>query len=212
MLVHVPVPEGHKEAVSYWGWPDESLSYTFPGAEGKPMQVHVYTRYSAVRLVLNGKTITEQNVSPQTKLTATFTINYQPGVLKAIGLQNGKAVDSVVLQTAGNPARIRLTADRSQIHASRSDLAYVTAEVLDTKGQLVPNAALPLHFSISGSGEIIATGNANPSDMESMQKPQHETFEGKCLIIIRPKGNAGKIMLKAEGEGLTAGEVVIETE
>ena len=212
MLVHVPVPEGHKEAVSYWGWPDESLSYTFPGAEGKPMQVHVYTRYSAVRLVLNGKTITEQNVSPQTKLTATFTINYQPGVLKAIGLQNGKAVDSVVLQTAGNPARMRLTADRSQIHASRSDLAYVTAEVLDTKGQLVPNAALPLHFSISGSGEIIATGNANPSDMESMQKPQHETFEGKCLIIIRPKGNAGKIMLKAEGEGLTAGEVVIETE
>ena len=212
MLVHVPVPEGHKEAVSYWGWPDESLSYTFPGAEGKPMQVHVYTRYSAVRLVLNGKTITEQNVSPQTKLTATFTINYQPGVLKAIGLQNGKAVDSVVLQTAGNPARIRLTADRSQIHASRSDLAYVTAEVLDTKGQLVPNAALRLHFSISGSGEIIATGNANPSDMESMQKPQHETFEGKCLIIIRPKGNTGKIMLKAEGEGLTAGEVVIETE
>ena len=28
---------------------------------------------------------------------------------------------------------------------------------------LFPNATLPLHFSINGNGEIIATGNANPS-------------------------------------------------
>ena len=48
--------------------------------------------------------------------------------------------------------------------------------------------------------------------MESFQKPEHKTFEGKCLIIVRPKGNAGTIRLKAEGEGLKAGEVMIETE
>jgi beta-galactosidase len=211
MLVHAPIPDGKKEMVSYWGWPNEVPSYAFPGAEGKPLQVHVYTRYDAVRLVLNGKIIGEQNVPPQAKLTATFTINYEPGELKAIGLQNGKAVDSVVLQTAGKPARIRLTADRAHIHASRNDLAYVTAEVVDAKGQLVPEAALPLHFRVSGNGEIIATASACPNCMESFQKPQHTTFEGKCLIIVRPKGNAGTIRLKAEGEGLKEGEVVIET-
>ncbi|MEO8110253.1 MAG: glycoside hydrolase family 2 TIM barrel-domain containing protein [Ginsengibacter sp.] len=212
MLVHTPIPEGHTEAVSFWGWASELPSYTFPGTEGKPLQVHVYTRYSAVRLVLNGKTIAEQNVSPQAQLTATFHINYEPGVLKAIGLQGGKAVDSVVLQTAGKPASVRLTADHAHIHASRNDLAYVTAEVIDAKGQLVPDALLPLHFSISGNGEIIATANANPSGMESFQQPRHKTFQGKCLIIVRPKGKAGKIKLKAEGEGLTAGEVAIDTE
>jgi beta-galactosidase len=209
MLVHAPVPEGHKEAVSAWGWYNEFPSYTFPGDEGKTLQVHVYTRYDAVRLMLNGKIIGDQNVSPQTKLTATFTINYRPGVLKAIGLQNGKPVDSVMLQTAGKPARIRLIANRTHIHADANDLAYVTAQVIDENGRLVPNAVLPLRFSISGNGEIIATGNANPSDAESMQQPQHKTFEGKCLIIIHPKGNAGTIKLKAEAEGLTAGEVVI---
>lgn len=212
MLVHTPVPDGHKEALSSWGWYNELPAYTFSRAENKPLQVHVYTRYPTVRLVLNGKTIAEQNVSPQTKLTATFTINYEPGELKAFGLQNGKAVDSVVLQTAGEPARIRLTADRVHIHASRNDLAYVTAEVVDAKGQLVPYTALPLHFSVKGNGEIIATGNADPSGVESFQKPQHKTFEGKCLAIVRPKGRAGNIILKAEGEGLTAGEVVIESE
>jgi beta-galactosidase len=210
MLVHDPVPEGHTEQVSAWGWPDEYAHYTFPGSEGKSMQVHVYSRYDAVRLVQNGKIIGEQNVSPQTKLTATFTIGYQPGTLKAIGLKNGKTVDSVVLQTADKPAQIRLIVDRKSIHPNRNDLAYVTAEVLDAQGRLVPDAVVPLHFTLIGNGEIIATGNANPSDMESFQKPQHKTYGGRCLAIVRPKNRAGKLIVKAEGEGLKQGNLIIE--
>jgi beta-galactosidase len=211
MLVHTPVPEGHKEAVSYWGWPDEIPAYSFPGQEGKSLQVHVYTRYPVVRLELNGKIVAEREVS-QKSLTAAFDINYQPGELKAIALDNGKAVDSVTLHTAGKATRIRLTADRTHIHANPNDLAYITVEIVDSKGQLVPDAVLPLHFSISGNGRIIAAGSASPSDMESFQKPEHRTFRGKCLIIVQPEGKAGKITLKAEGEGLSAGEAVVETD
>jgi len=212
MLVHSPVPEGHKEAISFWGWADESAAYTFPGADGKPLQVHVYTKYDSVRLVLNGITIGVQNASDQTKLTASFNINYEPGELKAVGLKNGKAVDSVVLKTAGKAAGIRLVADRKNIHANQNDLAYVTAEVIDANGNVVPDAALLLHFSVSGNGKIIATGNANPSGMESMQQPQHKTFKGRCLAIVQPGSNAGKIILKAEATGLKASQVVINTQ
>jgi beta-galactosidase len=145
------------------------------------------------------------------KLTATFSIIYQPGVFKAIALQNGIPIDSVVLQTSGVPAQIKLTADRKSIHASRNDLSYVTAEILDESGHLVPDAVLPLDFNITGAGEIIATANANPSDMESFQQPRHKTFRGKCLIIVRPIGKAGTIVLKANAKGLKTGEVTIET-
>ena len=211
MLVHTPIPGGHKEAVSAWGWPDELPSYNFAGSEGKTLQVHVYTKYPTVRLQLNGITIGEENASEETKLTATFNITYQPGTLKAIGLQNGVAVDSVVLQTAGEPAKIRLTADRNALHANANDLSYLTAEILDVRGRLVPNAILPLDFSIKGAGEIIATANANPSDMESFQQPKHKTFRGKCLLVVRPKGNAGKITVTASGKGLGSSEAVIIT-
>ncbi len=211
ILVHKPIPEGHKEAVSAWGWPDEVHSYTFPGDEGKSMEVHVYTSYPEVRLELNGKIIGEQTVSDKTKLTATFNINYEPGILKAIALQNGVAVDSVVLQTAEKPVQIRLLADRSVINASRSDLSYITAEVVDANGNMVPDATIPLQFSIEGAGRIIATANTNPSDMESFQQPKHKTFRGKCLIIVQPKGNAGMIKIKATGKGLKSGVVEIDT-
>ncbi|MGH2566674.1 MAG: hypothetical protein ACRDE5_19290, partial [Ginsengibacter sp.] len=166
--------------------------------------------YLSLILALCGG-ISEQNVSAETKLTATFSITYEPGVLKAIALQNGVPVDSVILQTAGKATKIKLTADRNIIRTSRNDLSYVTAEILDTNGQLVPDAVLPLHFDIKGVGEIIATANANPSDMESFQQPQHKTFRGKCLIIVRPNGKGGTIKLNATGEGLKMGEVAIES-
>jgi beta-galactosidase len=210
MLVHVPVPAGHKEEVSYWGWPNEVPAYHFPGQEGKPLQVKVYTRYPQVRLELNGKTVAEKNVS-QENLTATFEINYQPGSLKAVAIDRGNPIDSFILRTAGVPTEIRLIADRRNIKASRNDLAYVTAEIVDASGRLVPDAVIPLHFTIAGNGEIAATANANPSGMESFQKPLHKTFRGKALVIVRPKGKPGKIKLRADGEGLRPGEVVIET-
>jgi len=82
--------------------------------------------------------------------------------------------------------------------------------VIDANGRVVPNAEFPLQFSIGGNGEIAATGNANPSGMASMQQPQHKTFRGKCLVIVRPKGS-GSITLKAIATGLTSAQIVIST-
>jgi beta-galactosidase len=209
MLVHAPIPEGHKEAITKWGWPDEYPSWNFAGHESKPLQVNVYTRYSLVRLVLNGKTIGEKPASENTKLTAAFTVNYYPGVLKAVGIQDGRIMDSVVLYTTGAPKTIRLTADRKIIRANRNDVSYVTVEVLDANGLVVPDGVVPVYFSIAGQGEIAATGNANPSDMASFQKPERNTFRGRCLVIVRPKGTAGKITLKAEAGNLVKGELDI---
>jgi len=208
MLVHTHVPAGMKETVSDWGWPDELPYFYFPGSEGKPLRVNVYTRYPQVRLELNGKTIDQKDVLPG-NLTATFEVTYQPGTLKAIAINNGKDIDSVILQTPGVAVKIRLTADRSQIKNSRRDLSYVTVEIVDANGRIVPGASVPLQFSIEGNGEISATASANPNDMQSFQKPEHRTFRGKCLVIIRPKSQGGKIILKATAEGLSGGQVII---
>jgi len=212
MMVHTPLPVDVWENVSRWGWPDEMQSWNWPGREGQPLQVAVYSRCDSVRLELNGKVIGEKPVSDATKLTAKFDVPYQAGELRAIGLIGGKPVASTVLRTAGEPKKIRLAADRSTIRADRNDLSYITVEVLDQEGNRVPNAEIPIHFTVAGAGELAATGSSAPNDAASFHAPWRRTCQGRCLVILRPKGGAGKITLKAEADGLKPAMIEIQTE
>ncbi|HLP76999.1 MAG TPA: glycoside hydrolase family 2 TIM barrel-domain containing protein, partial [Candidatus Paceibacterota bacterium] len=211
MAVHTPLPDGAFERVSGWGWPDEARSWNWSGREGKPLQVVVYSRCESVRLELNGKVIGEKPVSAATKLMAKFDVPYETGELRAIGLVNGREVAKATLKTAGEPKGIRLTADRSAIRAERNDLSYVTVEVVDAKGNRVPNAVIPVRFAISGAGELAATGSSAPDDASSFHVPLRKTYEGRCLVILRPNGDAGKITLTAEADGLKPAAIVIKT-
>ena len=210
IAVHAPLPDGCKEKISYWGWPDEQQSWTFPGHDQMKFEVKVYSRSPLVRLELNGKIIGEQKV-PDSSITAKFEVPYGPGELKAIAIENGKEVGTVTLKTTNAPKTILLKADRSTIQASRNDLSYVTVEIVDDKSNVVPNANLPVEFSISGAGELAAVGNANPSEMASFHQPKRNTFRGKCLIILRPKGDAGDITLEARSPGLQSAKIVVVT-
>jgi len=203
------VPEGHTEKISAWGWSDELRSWTWPGSEGKPMSVRVYSRGDTVRLLLNGKEVGAAPVSADTKLRAEFTVPYSPGELRAVAMENGKEVASLSFKTATMPARLRVTSDHATIRADRNDLAYVTIEVLDANNIPVPDAVVPVTFTLQGVGVIAAVGNANPKDAASFRLPTRKTYHGTCLAVLRPTGAPGTITLVAESDGLTAGTVTV---
>jgi len=47
--------------------------------------------------------------------------------------------------------------------------------------------------------------------MKSFQSPKVTSFNGKCLVILRPSGSSGKIKLTAESGGLQKTEITITT-
>lgn len=210
MAVHAPIPEGRRESVSAWGWPDERQSWTWPGSEGRALDVTVYSSCTSVRLELDGKEIATQPVNE--KMIARFKVPYQPGELRAVGLSSdGTPVANTSLRTAGEPAAIRLTADRSTIRVDRNDLAYVTVEIVDEHGEVVPSAEVPVRFVVGGAGELAATGSGSPNDAASFQQPLRKTWRGRCQAILRPRGAAGTITLEAEVDGLKSGKIVVRT-
>lgn len=202
MLVHAPVPEGRKEVVSRWGWPDESKCWNWEGQEGKLLQVTVYSRCSEVRLELNEKIIGSKEVSDETKLTARFEVPYEAGELLAIGLKDGKELVRQVLKTTGKPSVIKIIAEQETVSSTENDLAYFNIEVQDENGLLVPNVDLPLVFSVQGNGRLQAVGNGKPTDMKSFQQPWVKTFKGKCQLIVRPYKTRGEIIVSAQSDGL----------
>jgi beta-galactosidase len=214
MMVHTPIPEGMVETYSYWGWPDEYPSWNWAGNEGQLMDVRVFTKSPVVRLELNGKTIGEQTIDTNRGITASFKVPYQPGVLKAIALDDGEEVASKELKTSGNPVQIQLTADRTEIRASRNDLSYIQIEITDDQGNVIPDAEIPVTFTITGVGEIAGSGNANPTGMVSFNNPVCKTYRGKALAILRPleNGKNGTIGLMAEADGLETGKIEIKVQ
>jgi len=209
MLVHRPIPAGMKEIRSPWGFPDELKSWTWLGQEGKKMKVNIYTRSKMVKLELNGKIIAEQTV-PEGSITATFELEYQPGTLVAKGFDNGKETCSTNLKTTGNPVGIRLVADRSTIKADLNDLSYVSVEIVDSKGNVVPWVDdMEVTYELMGNATIAGVGNGSASDMSSFQQNHKKVFQGRGMVIVRPKGNEGTVTLKASANGMKDGLVQI---
>jgi beta-galactosidase len=115
------------------------------------------------------------------------------------------------VKTAGAPARLVVTADHSSIKADGNDLSYLTVDVVDAKGVIVPDADNLVKFQVEGSGTIIGVDNGDPVSHESFKAPQRKAFHGKCLVVVQSGDKPGIVKLTASSEGLTAAAVEITT-
>ena len=208
--VRLPEPEGKKTIVAGWAVFPTIPSWTWPGQEGKTLQVEVYSGVEKVRLFLNDKLIGEKPTGREQEFKAMFDVPYAPGTLKAVGVKGDRAVAESVLTTAGQPARLRLTADRSAVQADGQDLSFVTVEAVDADGRFQSNADQEVQFAISGPGVIAAVGNADGRDTESYQGTRRKLYQGRALVVIRTSKQGGPIRLTATAPGLSDAAVTIE--
>ena len=210
IFVHRPIPEGKREIISNWGFPDVLKSWNWSGHEGEKLQVYVYTRCRQVILKLNGKIVGEQYMDPGTSITAAFEVPYEAGTLTAICYDDDRETASQTIVTTGRPAAIRLVADRTKIKADRNDLSYVMAEIIDSRGNIVPDADdVMVTFKVTGRGAVAGVGSGNPRDMSSFQQQNKKAWQGVCLAIIRPETTPGKIIIRASAEGLKSASIKI---
>jgi beta-galactosidase len=200
---------GHRE----WVQPDLHPSWTWRGQEGNPLQVVVYSELAEVELFLNGTSFGRKPVSVDTKYQTEFRVPYYAGILKAVGYRDGNPVAQWVLETAAQPAAVRLTVDRSRIAADGSDLAYVTAELVDTEGRKVYARAddLELDFAVSGNGTLAGVGNGNPYNPESFTSGRRTTFHGRAVAAVRSEPMPGWINVTVRAKGLPDATAQIST-
>jgi beta-galactosidase len=169
-----------------------------------------YNNADEVELYVNG---VSQGVSSKTadRLHAFWRVTYQPGEVKAVSRKDGKVVAEQTIKTAGQPAVIRLTPDRSEINADGTDLSYVAAEVLDKDGNLCPWAEDEITFSVSGAGRNVGVDNGSPISLERFKADHRKAFYGKAMLIVQSDGTKGNISVKATSGTLKAGEAKITT-
>ncbi|KAM0216894.1 hypothetical protein ACHAPA_011988 [Fusarium lateritium] len=189
--------------------------WTWPNRQGKVTPVHVFTSGNEAELFLNNKSLGRKRRSANEYRLRWDDVIYTPGELRVVAYKNGTKWAEDRVRTAGEPATVRLTADRSGLEGTE-DLAFVTAEIVDAEGNLVPEASQSIRFSVHGPAEIIATDNGDATSLVSFASLERKAFSGKALAVVRPqrlgkqiRPGSARIAVVAEVDGLSKGVAVI---
>jgi beta-galactosidase len=216
-------------------WTQKPVLHIFPhwnwkGREGQFVPVTCYTNCDTVELFLNGKSIGIKgyafprrgmegkygNYPARARVLRTtadlhlsWDVPYEPGILKAVGIRDGKEVAAVEISTAGDPAAVEITADRNTISADRRDVAHLTVRIVDDKGEVAPLADSEVSFEIDGEGRLIGVDNGDPRSHEDYRSNRRKAFHGLCLAIVQSTAKPGQIRVTASSRSLRSGTVTI---
>ena len=207
LYMAVKEPDGYNGKIreTMWSvWPTWE-SWNWKGHEGKNIDVEICSSYPKVRLYLNGKLIGERPTTRAEEFKAVFGIPYEPGTLKAVGVDNqGKEVEERTLTTSGDVADIRFTTDgKFGKNSTSDDIVYINVELIDKNGIRVQDAEQDLRFEVKGNATLIATGTGNLKDTVSYTNPTRKTYKGMALAVVRANGKGGKATLIVTGKGIT---------
>ncbi len=153
---------------SLWNKEDHTLHvlphWNLEGREGKKVPVYVYTDYPEAELFVNGVSQGRQRKLTRTEYESSTDslalqkryrlmwndVIYQPGEVKVTAYdENGNPADEKIIKTAGKPHHLVLSSNRTSMKADDEDLVYITVQVADKNGNLVPTDTRKVNFKVS---------------------------------------------------------------
>ena len=196
---------------SKWNTNDNTLHilphWTWPGREGEVTPVYVYTNSPRAELFVNGKSqgLREKNDSTNMHRYRLMwdDVVYEPGELRVVSYDaQGNPTGEASVRTAGEPHHIVLSANRTELKADGEDLAYVTVQIADENGNIIPTEEREVKFSVSGAGSFRATGNGDPTSLRLFHEPAMDLFSGAATAIVQSGDKSGQLTLTVTADGL----------
>ncbi len=203
---------GMPHSITAWMHKDNVASWTWPGYEGKPAHVDVYSEADEVELFLNGASLGRKPAGEANGFTASYQITYEPGELMAISYRNGEETGRDVLHTAGEQVQMQVVCEGDVLKADGEDLAFVTVKLTDDKGVENLFAQKEIRVTVEGAGTLQGFGNADPRAIGSYDDTVWSTFDGYVMAVVRAGRQAGRIKVRFEAEGCESREVEIRVE
>ena len=211
--VQEPSLYGKKLVRSQWAWDGSENIWYFPGQEGKMTKVDVYSSAHTAELIINGKSAGKKVLGTEKKNVASFDVVYQSGIITAISYdEHGHKVSEQTLKTPGDVVGIRLRQDRDRMPADGQSLAFISVELVDSEGNVVPVKDRHCCAEVLGEGSLIAFGSAAPVTEEVYTKGEFTSYRGRLLAVVRAGKSEGEAEIKVSCGGLESAVCKIITE
>ncbi|MDY2591886.1 MAG: glycoside hydrolase family 2 TIM barrel-domain containing protein [Sodaliphilus sp.] len=179
---------------SHWNKNEHTIHllphWTWKGREGQVTPVYCYTDYPSAELFVNGKSqgrITKNKDSRLDRYRLRWqNVKYEKGEIKVVVYdEQGNKAGEKTVKTAGKPAKLQLTADRSTIAADGSDLAFITVSLTDKNGILCPDADHSLEFKVTGAATFNSVCNGDATSLEVFTEPTMKLFHGQLVVVVQ---------------------------
>ena len=137
-------------------------------------------------------------------------VKYEPGELRVVVYDaDGKKRGEAVRRTAGAPHHIVLepqTLDEYHQHATLKadgeDMMFFTVSVVDSEGNLCPEADNKIAIGVEGAAVFRGICNGDATSFEVFTNPEMHVFKGQLVVGIQSDGTRGRITLTATSDGL----------
>ncbi|MCO6043838.1 DUF4982 domain-containing protein [Aeoliella sp. ICT_H6.2] len=212
-FVHCFVTETRQERQGRRRWlqfADEPRSWN--GQQGEPVSLMIVTNCEEVKLQLS-----DQELEPDMNRFGSFlstTVDFQPGELQVIGLNDGKQVATDTLHTVGEAAKLQIKplTDTPFVAGESQDVALVEVRVTDADGNVVSNAEAEVHVEVTGSGRLLGVDNGDQNDTTPLKSPRKTTRDGRLLVIVQSTRGSEPVRVTAAAEGLEPAELMLPDE
>lgn len=211
----------------HWNW---------EGREGEVTPVYCYTNYPTAELFVNGKS--QGKISKNTSVKTGSgkdgkisdindpaldryrlrwnNVKYEPGELKVIVYDNnGKEVGSEIIKTAGKADHISLSGDLGSeikpLNADGKSMTFITVNIEDKDGNIVPNANNQISVKVSGAASFKGICNGDATSLEVFTKPTMKAFHGQLVIGIQSNGKQGDAIVTVSGKGIKPATAVVKS-
>lgn len=190
----------------HWNW---------KGREGEVTPVFVYTSYPKAELFINGRSqgLREKNDSTVYNRYRLMWMDtkYEPGELKVVAYDNdGKITAEKIVKTAGKPHHLVAVPHKDILTANGEDLCYITIQVADKDGNIVPTDNRRVKFKVDGAGSFEAAANGDPTSLLPFQNPEMDLFSGAATAIVRSSDKEGIMSFTASAPGVKSVTTTIQ--
>ncbi len=211
---YIGVQRAHRHGMtpnySPWSWSDTVASWTWPGYEGKEIDVEVYAAADEAELLING---VSQGRKPIDAYHAIWTVAYESGTIEAVAYTGGAESGRFALRTHGKAERLLVETETlgvdGTLQAGGRDLAYVRVTAVDKDGNRI-FCTNKINVTVEGAGTLMGLGSGDPVTKHNYWESDCELFDGTAIAIIR-SGEPGAIKVTVTADGLAGASVEFES-
>ena len=122
------------------------------------------------------------------------------------GMENQHPTHELSLEDWERVLKVNLT---GVFIGTKAALNYFTEN--DKKGNIISHNDRKIQISHKGTGKIIGSGNASPTDMASFGSLQPMLFKGRAMVIVRSGYEPGEMKLTVSAGGVQPATIALKT-